>query len=70
MVAFGQTRQPLLVEIPHPVDHGARRIAKESGHLFATQAAGHQRNAMEAMIVTCVLMAVDFLLQHSQAVLR
>ena len=70
MIAFSQTTQPLVVKASHPIDEGAGRVAKQSGHLFATHARGHQQHAVQPVIVAGVLMTVDLLLQHSAAVLR
>ena len=70
MVAFGQTGHAVPVKASNPIDERTRRIAKHSRHLLATQARRDQKHAMKAVIIASVLMAVNFLLQHSAAVLR
>ena len=70
MVAFGQTRQALEVETSHPVDQGARRVPKQFGSLLATHARSHEQDAVQSVIISGILMTVDFLLEHGTATLR
>lgn len=70
VIAFGQARQALALESSHPVDHRTGRIAKDARHLFTGHAGGHERDAMQAVIIAGVLMAVDFLLEEQAAILR
>ena len=70
VIAFGQTRQTPEVELPHPVDERARRVAEETSHRLATQAGSDEQDARQSVIIAGILMAINFLLQHSATVLR
>lgn len=70
MIAFGQTAETLAVEPSGPIDHRTRRISKQSGDLFAAHSGSDEQHAVQSMIVTSILMAVDCLLQQRAAVIR
>jgi hypothetical protein len=70
MVSFGQTGQALEVKTPHPIDQGAGRVPKESGRLLATHTRSDEQDAVQSVIISGVLVAVNLWLQHSSAVLR
>ncbi len=70
MVALGETGQALQVKASHPIDHGAWGVSKESGNPLATQTGSDEQDAVQSVIIASVLMTIDFLLQHSKAVLR
>ena len=70
MVALGETGQALQVKAPHPIDDGAWRVSEESSDLLAAQTGSDEQDAVQSVIISGVLMTIDFLLQHSKAVLR
>ncbi len=69
VIALSQTGEALAVEPASPLDQRARRIPKQCGHLFAAHSGSDEQHAVQSMIVTSILMAVDFLLQQRAAVI-
>ena len=69
MVSLRQTGQPVELKMLHPIGERARGVSKEPGGLLATHSRSNKQHAVEPVIVSGILMAIDFLLEHSPAVL-
>jgi hypothetical protein len=69
MVSLRQTGQPVELKMLHPIGERARGVSKEPGGLLATHSRSNKQHAMKSVVVSSILMAIDFLLEHSPAVL-
>lgn len=69
VVSLRQTGQPVEFEMLYPIGERARGVSKESGGPLATHSRSNKQHAVKSVIVSGILMTIDFLLEHSLAVL-
>ncbi len=62
-VSFNQSGKAFLIIASHPICHGAMSVAKKCGYLTAAYALGHQKDAVQSMIIARFLRPTNFLLQ-------
>jgi len=67
MVSLRQTGQSVEIEMSHPIGDGAWRVSKEPGGLLATHSRSNKQHTVKSVIISGILMAIDFLLKHSPA---
>ena len=60
---LGQSREAVLFELPHPIFHRARRIAKLQSDLPWAHALCDQQHRVQPMIIPRIIGTFDFILQ-------
>lgn len=69
MNAFGEARQPLLIELADPILNALGRVAQEPAHLRCGHSLSHEEESVEAMVVSGLVGPADLILQGEDHVL-